>query len=137
MPGSTNIPFVEKEQGSPFFDPQVLKALWERLENTFKNPNQPIKSLLEKKRVLLLCYDGDSSRVANSVLRARNFETMSIRGGYDVLRRMRQSATQSLADAAQHQDQLRLQLGRDTDNMNSSQSSSLAVSAQPLSYASS
>lgn len=35
--------------------------------------------------VLVVCYDGDSARVATSVLRARGLEADSVRGGYRAL----------------------------------------------------
>ncbi|KAK2600295.1 hypothetical protein QQS21_004936 [Conoideocrella luteorostrata] len=136
VPGSTNIPFVQEDQGSPFSDPKVLKTLWTRLEETFKVPNQELQSLIHGKRVLLLCYDGDSSRVANSVLRSKGYETESIRGGYKVLYKMRQEATRSLADAAHQQDQLWLRLSSENDGINPSPSSHIAVPVQPLGSAS-
>lgn len=136
VPGSTNVPFVEGDQPSPFSDPTVLKTLWTRLEDTFKIPNQDIQSLIQSKRVLLLCYDGDSSRVANSVLRAKGYETESIRGGFNVLCQLRDEANRSLANATQQQDQLWLRLSSETDGIQSPKSSQIAVSVQPLGSAS-
>lgn len=34
------------------------------------------------KRTLVICYDGDTSRVATSVLRAKGYAADSIRGGF-------------------------------------------------------
>lgn len=36
--------------------------------------------------VLVLCYDGDTARVATSVLRARGLDADSVRGGYQALK---------------------------------------------------
>lgn len=44
------------------------------------------------KRILVLCYDGDSARVATSVLRAKGYEADSIRGGFKALGEMRAEA---------------------------------------------
>lgn len=41
----------------------------------------PAGQLLLGKRVLLVSYDGDTARVATSVLRARGVEAESVRGG--------------------------------------------------------
>lgn len=49
LPGSVNLPLV---------DPCVLKDLWLRLEDAFGSG-----ALVGGKRLLLLCYDGDSAPV--------------------------------------------------------------------------
>ena len=54
-------------------------------------------AILRGKRVLTMCYDGDSARVANSVLRAKGVNSDSIRGGYGAL------ATVRLPDAGSAQ----------------------------------
>lgn len=81
LPGSVNMPFVQRGTPSPFSDTDVLEDLWGRLENTFKEPDQKLEALIQGKRVLLVCYDGNSSRVAASVLRAKGCEADCIRGG--------------------------------------------------------
>ncbi|KIE02908.1 cysteine synthase B, partial [Metarhizium majus ARSEF 297] len=136
VPGSTNVPFVQADQPSPFSDPSTLKGLWTRLEETFKVPHQDLQSLLHGKRVLLLCYDGDSSRVANSVLRAKGYETDSIRGGFKVLHQLRDEAKRSLANATQQQGQMWLRLSSETEGITPSQPSQISVSVQPLGSAS-
>ncbi|KIE02909.1 cysteine synthase B, partial [Metarhizium majus ARSEF 297] len=136
VPGSTNVPFVQADQPSPFSDPSTLKGLWTRLEETFRVPHQDLQSLLHGKRVLLLCYDGDSSRVANSVLRAKGYETDSIRGGFKVLHQLRDEAKRSLANATQQQGQMWLRLSSETEGITPSQPSQISVSVQPLGSAS-
>lgn len=87
LPGSVNVPFVQPETPSPFADPRVLDELWTRLEKALQDGSGPddagsMRGLLSPaRRTLLLCYDGDSARVATSVLRAKGFEAESIRAG--------------------------------------------------------
>jgi rhodanese-related sulfurtransferase len=38
------------------------------------------------RHVLVVCYNGDSARVATSVLRAKGLEADSVRGGYGALK---------------------------------------------------
>ncbi|KAI1475326.1 tryptophan synthase beta subunit-like PLP-dependent enzyme [Daldinia eschscholtzii] len=85
LPGSVNLPFVEPLTASPFSDPVVLEALWLKLEEYFRAPHNEVVSLLQGRRILVLCYDGDSSRVATSVLRAKGYEADSLRGGFQGL----------------------------------------------------
>ncbi|KAI1454179.1 tryptophan synthase beta subunit-like PLP-dependent enzyme [Annulohypoxylon moriforme] len=85
LPGSVNLPFAEPSKPSPFSDPAVLEALWLKLEDFFKTPSDYAHPLVQGKRILLLCYDGDSSRVATSVLRAKGYEADSLRGGFRAL----------------------------------------------------
>lgn len=84
LPGAINVPFAEKGVKSPFFDPAVLRSVWTRLEHAL-DERSDLKDMIQGKRVLFVCYDGDTSRVANSVFRARDFVTDSVRGGFDAL----------------------------------------------------
>lgn len=93
LQGSLNIPFIHPDTPSPFSDPKVLKALWAQLEDKFKSPEHELHALIKEKRILLLCYDGDSARVATSVLRAKGYEADSIRGGFRVLSQVRAEST--------------------------------------------
>ncbi|MBE3043398.1 rhodanese-like domain-containing protein [Candidatus Bathyarchaeota archaeon] len=97
LPGSVNVPFVHEDTPNPFSDSQVLASLWKRLEETFKAPGAELECLLQGRRVLLLCYDGDSARVATSVLRAKGYEADSIGGGFRALRRLRQETGRGCA----------------------------------------
>lgn len=92
LPGSVNMPFVHEGTPSPFSDPQVLDALWTRLENFFRAPDRDVEDLIAGKRLLLLCYDGDSARVATSVLRAKGCEADSVKGGFKALRMLREQS---------------------------------------------
>ncbi|KAJ3457587.1 hypothetical protein MRS44_014728 [Fusarium solani] len=100
LPGSVNMPFTQQSTPSPFSDAKILESLWQRLEATFKAPSQELKTLLQDKRILLTCYDGDSARVATSVLRAKSYEADSIRGGFTALSKMRQSSSQVTLDGS-------------------------------------
>ncbi|KAF4344297.1 cysteine synthase A [Fusarium beomiforme] len=95
LPGAVNLPFVWDDTPSPFSNAKLLESLWTSLEDTFKNPGPEIQSLLNGRKILLTCYDGDSARVATSVLRAKGHEADSIRGGFQALNKMRQSSNQA------------------------------------------
>ncbi|WQF79224.1 Putative Rhodanese-like domain, tryptophan synthase beta chain-like, PALP domain-containing protein [Colletotrichum destructivum] len=88
IPGSENIPVVESSDWKPFSDAKILEKVWLKLEATL-DPKTETGKILEayrQKPIVVLCYDGDSSRVATSVLRARGFEADSVRGGFRALR---------------------------------------------------
>lgn len=95
LPGSVNVPFVHEDTPGPFSEPYILESLWKRLEEKFKAPSKELRDLLRGRRILLLCYDGDSARVATSVLRAKGHEADSIRGGFKALRRLREKSDSS------------------------------------------
>ncbi|KAK1978793.1 cysteine synthase [Colletotrichum cereale] len=83
IPGSENIPIVESSNWKPFSDAKILEKLWLKLEATFdsKAESGMIMEEHRQKPIVVLCYDGDSARVATSVLRAKGFEADSVRGG--------------------------------------------------------
>ncbi|CAG8908556.1 unnamed protein product [Penicillium egyptiacum] len=86
LPGSTNLPLssIGPHSPSPFSDPSVLETQWLELEKIFKD--DVLVSDLGRHHVLVVCYDGDSARVATSVLRAKGLEADSVRGGHRALR---------------------------------------------------
>ncbi|KGO70928.1 Tryptophan synthase beta subunit-like PLP-dependent enzymes superfamily [Penicillium italicum] len=86
LPDSMNLPLssVGPHSPSPFSDPTVLAAQWVELENIFND--DVLVSDLGRYHVLVVCYDGDSARVATSVLRAKGLEADSVRGGHRALR---------------------------------------------------
>ena len=91
LPEAVNVPLSSRDTPGPFADPSILRALWKKLDKTFKEPTDELKELLDGKRLLLVCYDGDSSRVATSVLRASGYEADSIRGGFRALEDLRRN----------------------------------------------
>ncbi|KAH1490832.1 hypothetical protein KXX42_009350, partial [Aspergillus fumigatus] len=86
LPGSVNIPLrsLDSHTPKPFADPSVLEAQWLELETLFKT--EEALSKLRGQHVLVICYHGDTARVATSVLRAKGIEADSLRGGYQALR---------------------------------------------------
>lgn len=86
LPGSVNIPLqsLDFHTPKPFSDPQTLEAQWSELETLFSE--EKVISQLKGCHVLVICYNGDTARVATSVLRAKGVEADSLRGGYQALR---------------------------------------------------
>lgn len=68
---------------SPFSDPAVLESQWVELEQILKD--ERLVSDLGSYHILVVCYDGDTARVATSVLRAKGIHADSVRGGYRAL----------------------------------------------------
>ncbi|GES56799.1 probable cysteine synthase B [Aspergillus terreus] len=86
LPGSFNWSLAYSHGPSLFSFPKGLRELWEQLEDTFSSPSPKLQALIDGKRILILCYNGDASRVATSVLRAKGFEADSVAGGVLALR---------------------------------------------------
>lgn len=86
LPESINLPLtsVSPHTASPFSDPAVLEAQWLELEQIFHDDR--LVSDLGSAHVVVICYDGDTARVAASVLRAKGVEADSVRGGYRALK---------------------------------------------------
>ena len=86
LPESINLPLtsVGPHTTSPFSDAAVLEAQWVELEQIFRDGR--LVSDLRPHHVLIVCYDGDTARVATSVLRAKGLEADSVRGGYRSLK---------------------------------------------------
>ncbi|KAJ5090565.1 hypothetical protein N7532_009249 [Penicillium argentinense] len=86
LPGSMNVPLRSLGPGtpSPFSDPGVLEAQWVELEAVMDRLVRA--SELGSTHVLVVCYDGDTARVATSVLRARGVEADSVRGGHTAMK---------------------------------------------------
>jgi rhodanese-related sulfurtransferase len=102
LPNSVNIPLDTLKdgaaRGSPFAKPvddcAMLEEVWLELDGFFttqdkngkRNPSaETLMAILKNKKVLTICYDGDSARVANSVLRHKGVESCSIAGGFAAL----------------------------------------------------
>ncbi|OJZ84252.1 hypothetical protein ASPFODRAFT_48255 [Aspergillus luchuensis CBS 106.47] len=86
LPGSVNIPLqsLDSHTAKPFSDADVLEAQWLELEALFSNAD--VLGKLSGHQVLMLCYHGDTARVASSVLRAKGIAADSLRGGYQALK---------------------------------------------------
>lgn len=87
LPGSVNIPLqsLDSHTPKPFSDPSVLESQWQELETLFTDARANVVSTLQGHHVLVICYNGDTARVATSVLRAKGIEADSLRGGYQAL----------------------------------------------------
>ncbi|KAL1626907.1 hypothetical protein SLS54_002445 [Diplodia seriata] len=89
LPGAVNAPqaSVLRTTPSPFSDAAVLAAQWRELEAFFGGDlSLQSASSLRDGRVLVVCYDGDTARVATSVLRARGVKAESVKGGMGAVR---------------------------------------------------
>ena len=86
LPGSVNIPLhsLDSHTPKPFTEPGVLEAQWLELEALYSNEGGLSK--LNAHHVLVICYNGDTARIATSVLRAKGIEADSLRGGYQALK---------------------------------------------------
>ncbi|KAK1142279.1 hypothetical protein N8T08_008024 [Aspergillus melleus] len=87
LPGSVNIPLqnLDSHTPKPFSNPRVLENQWRELEALFTDAQANVISTLQGHHVLVICYNGDTARVATSVLRAKGIEADSLRGGYQAL----------------------------------------------------
>ncbi|KAL1988614.1 hypothetical protein VTN96DRAFT_9009 [Rasamsonia emersonii] len=94
LPDAVNLPLrsLDADTASPFFDPVVLEAQWRELDSLFGS-GSPALSAVSGRRILLVCYGGDTARVAASVLRARGVEAYSVRGGYRALDQQQKKGT--------------------------------------------
>lgn len=88
VPGAYNLPLQSSNDSSlsPFDDASVLQSQWKELETTFTADRISAHDLADK-HVYVICYNGDTARVATSVLRARGITASSVKGGYVALRR--------------------------------------------------
>jgi rhodanese-related sulfurtransferase len=83
IPGSYNMPLqsLNSATSSPFFDAAVLERQWKELDTMFSSDRISAYDLLDK-CVAVVCYVGDTARVATSVLRAKGITASSINGGF-------------------------------------------------------
>ncbi|KJZ74043.1 hypothetical protein HIM_06492 [Hirsutella minnesotensis 3608] len=117
LPESHNLPFVFPHTVSPFDDPKVLGDLWQRLEGTFKSPSQDVQTRIDGKRILLICYDGDSARMAASVLRAKGYEADSVRGGFTALGGLGVGSSATPSEVDTPQEAMDIELVRETASL--------------------
>lgn len=81
LPGAISRPLssLYSSTSSPFSDPTVMESQWKELESVF---DPTTLGLLKRAgHVWLVCYGGDTSRVATSVLRAKGVTANSLKGG--------------------------------------------------------
>lgn len=91
IPTAINVPLrsLNKSDRSPYEDSDILEAQWLELEGLFGgvDANKEKWRDFEGRPVVLVCYSGDTARVATSVLRARGIEAVSIKGGMEKVMR--------------------------------------------------
>ena len=68
-----------------FGKPNALHMLWESLKIRFDTDEEVLGS--KELPLIILCYDGDTSQMATSLLRAKGFTAFSISGGFPALKR--------------------------------------------------
>ena len=82
--GAKNIPLktLNSSTISPFKDAETLEKQWLELASIFSPEIQDsvLPELIDRV-VLVLCYDGDTSRVATSILQAQKVDACSLGGG--------------------------------------------------------
>ncbi|EME78712.1 uncharacterized protein MYCFIDRAFT_157466 [Pseudocercospora fijiensis CIRAD86] len=85
FPSSLHVPLdtLDSSSPSPFYAPETLSRQWTELESLFSQSF--LQSQFAGRKLLCLCYDGDTSRVATSILRAKGFEAASVKGGFRAL----------------------------------------------------
>lgn len=86
IPGSYNLPLqsMNSATSSPFFDPTVLEQQWKEIDGMLSY-NTISAYDLSNKNVGVICYNGDTARVATSILRAKGIAASSIKGGIRAL----------------------------------------------------
>lgn len=88
FPGSHNLPLHNADfaNASPFFNPAVLESQWKELEAILNLEYLGSHDLFSKS-VYVICYTGDTARVATSILRAKGIAAWSVKGGFTVFQR--------------------------------------------------
>lgn len=92
LPGSVNIPIASLsiDSASPWENSHVMAAQWRELESIFGGGSldtvSPIAQiLLQNRKVLLVCKNGDTARIAASILGAKGAATENLKGGMQAL----------------------------------------------------
>ena len=78
---------ISADSPSPLANPKLLEEQWLELSKCFdedtssSSSSHSLLSSLRQHLVVVVCYKGDTSFVATSILRARNVEAFSLKGG--------------------------------------------------------
>ena len=67
-----------------FGDPNAIYTHWGNLKTNFDAEGERLGP--KGSVILVLCYDGETSRLATSILRARNYTAFSVMAGFPALR---------------------------------------------------
>lgn len=79
-----------------FGDPDALHRLWKGLKVKFDDGKKLFSS--KKLPTIVLCYDGDTSQIATSILRAKGYTAFSVCGGFPALRKFATSRGRNYED---------------------------------------
>jgi rhodanese-related sulfurtransferase len=88
IPGSVNAPLEvltpDLADGDLFGDPDAVFKVWNPMETLIAG--REMTKILEdtqrgRRAVVVVCYDGDASRLATAMLRDRGLEALSVQGG--------------------------------------------------------
>jgi cysteine synthase/rhodanese-related sulfurtransferase len=82
LPASTSVSLqtLSPQTKNPFHDATTLEKQWTELSTIFAAGSTRLREL-HGMHVYVLCYGGDTSRVATSILRAQGIEASSLSGG--------------------------------------------------------
>ncbi|KAK4448501.1 cysteine synthase [Podospora aff. communis PSN243] len=75
-----NIPLTPEPEDL-YGDAQAVEARWREMKEVVGGPLWPVAEELQERRVLVMCGNGDSSRMMVSMLRARGVEAFCVDGG--------------------------------------------------------
>jgi rhodanese-related sulfurtransferase len=83
LPGAVNLQLLSlrKDTPGPFDHSSVLEAQWKEMNAKFCSMFPQTDLIRALPFVVVLCYQGDTARVASSILRAKNIEAYSVKGG--------------------------------------------------------
>jgi rhodanese-related sulfurtransferase len=85
--GSVNLPLhsLTSSSPSPFADARVLEQQWRELNGKLLEIDgeaDQLALLRDRNKILVICYTGNTARIATSILRARKAEAFSLKGGF-------------------------------------------------------
>lgn len=82
---STPLDGLTAASGPPFDNVPVLYERWKAMKAKFAGGELPRGLEGISGPMIVLCYDGETSRLATAVMRAEGMEAYSIEGGMDVV----------------------------------------------------
>lgn len=94
IPGSLSAPLEgltpNLADGDLFGDPETVFNVWNSIQTHF-SAKEMLRVLKDadwsRRPVVVVCYDGEVSRLATSTLRDRGIEAFSVQGGFSVLQK--------------------------------------------------
>jgi rhodanese-related sulfurtransferase len=71
---------LDSETGDIFEDSKQIQLFWTKLRTKFSKETDILG--LKKYSLLVICYDGETSRLATSILRSKDYTAYSVLGGF-------------------------------------------------------